>query len=159
MVKVNVNGLSDLAKALKELPPEIASKNGGPLKTALRAAAVVIQKDAKTRAPVDSGVMRDAINVMRDPRPGNVTERYVVKPTRSRKVQRIVRTAGGNKGSTDAWYWRMVEFGTKFMPARPFMRPAFDSQAGAALDKFKDILAAGIKRAARKVAKGKASGR
>lgn len=155
MVKVKVHGLSDLAAALKALPPEIASKSGGPLKTALRAAAVVIQDDAKSRAPVSSGVMRDAINVMRDPRPKGVTERYVVKVTKSRKVQRIVQTADGNKGSRDAFYWRFIEFGTKFVAARPFLRPAFDSQAGNALDKFKAILAAGIKRAAAKVARGK----
>ena len=63
-------------------------------------------------------------------------------------------------GPTRKGFWlAFYEFGTSKQPPRPFMRPAFDSQAGAALDKFKDILAAGIKRAARKVAKGKASGR
>lgn len=155
MVKVKVNGLAALAEALKALPPEIASKNGGPLKTALRAAAVVIQTDAKTRAPVLSGVTRDAISVLRDPRPGNVTERYVVKPTRSRRVQRIVQTKDGNKGSNSAWYWHFIEFGTKFITARPFMRPAFDSQADNALNAFIAKLQAGIKRAAAKVARGK----
>jgi len=155
VVKVKVHGLSDLAAVLKALPPEVASKNGGPLKTALRAAAVVIQDDAKARAPVDVGVLRDAINVVRDPRPSGVTERYVVKVTRARKVQRIIRTAKGNIGSRGAFYWQFLEFGTKFITARPFMRPAFDSQAGNALDRFKAILAAGIKRAAAKVARGK----
>lgn len=155
MVKVKVNGLGDLARALKALPPEIASKNGGPLKTALRAAAVVIQDDAKSRAPVDSGVLRDAISVKRDPRPLDVTERYVVKPTRSRRVQRIIKTKKGNIGSTSAWYWHFLEFGTKYITARPFMRPAFDSQKSNALQAFIGKLQTGIKRAAAKVARGK----
>lgn len=154
MVKVEVKGLAALAEALKALPAEIASKNGGPLKTALRAAAKVIQEDAKTRAPVQSGVLRDAISVMRDPHPGEVTERYVVKPTKARKVQKIIRTKKGNIGSTSAFYWHFLEFGTRNISARPFMRPAFEAQKQNALGVFSTNLGKGIKRAARTVARG-----
>lgn len=34
-------------------------------------------------------------------------------------------------------YWWLVEFGTSKMRARPFLRPAFESQKMAALEKFK----------------------
>lgn len=34
----------------------------------------------------------------------------------------------------DTWYWRMLEFGTENMQAKPFMRPALSQNADAATD-------------------------
>ena len=46
MVEVKLTGVDDVLASLKALPPEIVSKRGGPVKTALRKAAQVIRKQA-----------------------------------------------------------------------------------------------------------------
>ena len=46
MVEVKVTGIDGVLDALKALPPEIVSKRGGPVKSALRKAAQVIRKQA-----------------------------------------------------------------------------------------------------------------
>ena len=40
----------------------------------------------------------------------------------------------------DAWYWRFVEFGTRKMAARPFLRPALESRRRQAVDAIKQRL-------------------
>lgn len=143
MADVKVHGLSDLAAALKALPREIAGKNGGPLRSALRSAAVVIRNEARLRAPRESGRLSNAIAVPRDKSPGDVTERYVVKPKRGKS----------RNDPRGAYFWTFVEFGTEKQPKQPkqpFLRNAYDSRKDAALAEFKIKLTAGIKRAAKK---------
>lgn len=147
-LRVEVKGLRELGEALKALPAEIASKGGGPLSRALRASANVIRDEARTLAPVDliddDGVhLRDSIKVQRDPKPGNVTERMVVK----------VRFKRGDKVPRN--YMRFLEFGTELQPAQPFLRPAFDAKKDEALQVFVGQLSKGIAAAARKVARSK----
>ena len=49
--------------------------------------------------------------------------------------------AGGDGGKGgDTFYWRFLEFGTKNMPARPFLRPAIDETKEAAVDKFAEAM-------------------
>lgn len=158
MIQIKVEGLRELGEALKALPAEVASRSGGPLRGALQAAGRVFQKEAKKNAdtmPVSNVDDRDdyirtgrlgrSIAVKRDRNPRDVTERVVVKPR------------GGNQHTKPddkrAPYWDEVEFGTTKMPARPFMRPAADSQVHNALAEFKTKFGAGIKRAAAKAAR------
>jgi len=142
-VDVKVNGLAELAAALKQLPAEVASKNGGPLRVALRAAARVVADAAEVRAPKDTGRLGRAIAIQVDRNPGNVTERIVVRP-------RAGKSRTDPKG---AWYWHFLEFGTVKQPAQPFIRPAFDAVKNEALSAFKNRLAKGIVRAAKRAAK------
>ena len=48
----------------------------------------------------------------------------------------------GKKGnlSQDAWYWRFVEFGTRKMAARPFLRPALEAKRREAAQAMKERL-------------------
>jgi hypothetical protein len=43
-----------------------------------------------------------------------------------------------------------VEYGTSKMRAKPFLRPAFESQRGAAIDKMRSSTKMGLQNAARK---------
>jgi HK97 gp10 family phage protein len=147
-LKVDGNSLADLARALKELPKEVASKSGGPLRGALEAAGRVIRDEASLRAanlPVSNtddrddyirtGKLSKSIKSVRGPNPPpGVTEQVLVKPRKRR-------------------YWVPVEFGSSKMPARPFMRPAAEAKAQEALDVFQVKLKAGIERAAKKAAR------
>ncbi len=39
-----------------------------------------------------------------------------------------------------AFYWRFVEFGTRFRPAHPFIRPAYDTQKDATVKRWGERL-------------------
>jgi HK97 gp10 family phage protein len=84
---------------------------------------------------IRTGKLARSISIRRDPNPRDVTERAVIKPSRK------------------AWYWLFIEFGTEKMPARPFLRPAFEARKEEALRVFQTALGKAIKRAARKAAR------
>lgn len=77
------------------------------LRTAVHAGALVIENEAKERAPVRTGTLRRSIN----------TQVQDFSPTR------IVARIGPNTE-----YAAFLEFGTRRMAARPYMRPALDSK-------------------------------
>ncbi len=134
---VQVKGLADLQRALDQLPAKIEAN---VMRSALRQGANVIKDEAKAKVPVHLGALRDSIRVSTGMKRGTV--KATIK-------------AGDKK----AWYWRFVEFGTKahwikpknkkslFLAglaretvhhpgarAKPFMRPALDARAHAAIE-------------------------
>ena len=141
MSDIAIPGLAELQKLLDELPAKI-EKN--IVRGALRAAAKVVSEEAKSLCPVGSGALRDSIHI---------SVRY-----RNGKVQANI--SAGNK---TAFYAHMVEFGTArhlikpknrkslFLAGvfkelvdhpgakkQPFMRPAIDGKANAAVSTFAD---------------------
>ncbi|OOS03265.1 phage protein, HK97 gp10 family [Moraxella cuniculi DSM 21768] len=52
----------------------------------------------------------------------------------------------GKTGSS-AFYWHMVEYGTKYHQAQPFLRPAFENNKEQAVERFKQQLDKNIKKA------------
>ena len=127
-VTVKLTGLDELDRAVKKLPQRLQRR---VLNTALRASGRVIQKRAKSLAPVKSGVLRRSI---------------VVRTGKARKGSAtvFVTTTKGKGEKNDAWYAHLVEFGTKLVRARPFLRPAFDETQKEQLDAIGQTLAAGI---------------
>lgn len=140
-----ITGLKELQMALKDLPNNIA-KN--VLRGSVNAGASVIKKEAAARAPVYTGSVSQG-----HPPPGtlkrsvyqkaikelsNLTKQtFFVGVRKGKKYQKQ-----GKKGnlSQDAFYARFVEFGTSKMPARPFMRPAFEAKKSAAVEAIKAYL-------------------
>lgn len=122
---ISVSGLADLDRRLKALSADMGGKIA---RGATSAGARVIQKDAKRRAPKLTGTVQNAIVVKREKNTQLAAE-YAVGWKKPRK-----------KGQPDAWYGRLLEFGTVKMAARPHIRPAFDSQKGAAVDKIAQVL-------------------
>ncbi|WP_314384941.1 HK97-gp10 family putative phage morphogenesis protein [Pseudomonas brenneri] len=53
-----------------------------------------------------------------------------------------VRNPGG-----DTFHWRFIEFGTEFIPAAPFMRPAMETNTEAVTNRFSTELRAEIDKA------------
>lgn len=160
---VHVEGLDNVLRNLKALPKEMVSKSGGPAKTALRKAANVIRDEAEMRAPKDSGFMASQIVSRRDSKPQLVgaTEHYWVgvKGGGRRKYANTRRNRAKNRaGATyavagNAYYWRFVEFGTEKWGGKPFLRPAFESKKGEALDTFVREINAGIDKIVAKMRK------
>lgn len=134
MISAKVEGLSELSRRMKELEPKLRKS---ALRSAVSAGAQVIKKEAQTLAPVGTArLQKKAIYVTRSKRDSsNGVETFKVAVHQWRK--------GGNidaYGEKDAFYWRFLEFGTKFISARPFLRPAFESKKMEALEAMKQKL-------------------
>lgn len=118
--KFHIQGGKELDQALGRLPEKIERNVA---KSAVRAGANVIAKEARLRAPVDDGVLKRSIKV-------------VARSKRLGPAVVSVATRSGKKWQErgmNAWYAPLVEFGTRFRPATPFLRPALDSKAGEAI--------------------------
>lgn len=120
--------------------------------TALRAAAYegadIIRTEVVQRAPVRTGLLKSDAIVKRleEKSDGNERQTYLVTIRTGRRAyannarNRQKNRAGGSYRVTAAFYWRFIEFGTSKMPARPFMRPAFDSSRKTAQEAIKNKL-------------------
>lgn len=153
-----LHGLDDVLAKLKALPPEIASKRGGPVKAALRKGAVVIQKAAQenvrrvTQNTEEAGyastkTLEKAIVVRRDPNPqrSGANERYRVLISRKKYEGRDTKAVATG---------RYLEIGTEHQKAEPWMTPAYMSAREKALSTVEQELIKGVNRAIAKVSKG-----
>jgi len=139
---VRIEGLRGVLDALKQLPPEIVSKAGGPVKLSLKAAAKVIRVQAQDNvqriidepnigdAPSKSiGLLKSALIESRGKMPSGVKgERYTVRirPNRNYPTDR-------GENVTAAQIGRQLEFGTEKRQPKPWLRPAFDEKKEAAV--------------------------
>ena len=130
---VRIEGLKALDQALRQLPDRVA-RNG--LRASVYAGAKVVRDEARRRAPKAAEDLGP-----NQPPPGTLKRSVIMKQVReisSQHKQTFFVTVRhgkkyrkqGKKGklSQDAWYWRFVEFGTRKMAARPFLRPAFEAK-------------------------------
>lgn len=153
---VKVEGLAELGKALRDLPDRVA-RNG--LRASVYAGAKVVRDEARARAP-----KADQPLGPNQPPPGTLRRSVIMKHIRelsslTRQTFFVTVRHGkkyrkqGKKGnlSQDAWYWRFVEFGTRKMPARPFLRPALQAKRREAVQAMKDRLSERIELEAKKL--------
>lgn len=163
--QVTIAGLAGVLEALEALPREIASRNGGPVRTALGRGARLIKDEAVRRAPVATGKLQKNIIAARDRNPQRagpgIGERYIVG-VRGGARQKLANTRRNRRAGTvgqdavtqgNTFYWRFLEFGTAKMPAKPFLRPAFEAMKQAALDEVVSSLGKGIDRIAARLAR------
>lgn len=153
----SIKGLDGVLDMLKSLPAEIVSKRGGPVKTALRKGAVVLQQEAKSnirrvtqktesKGYVSTKTLENAVVVRRDPNPKRegANERYRVLLSRKKYLGRDLPVVATG---------RFLEFGTEHQRAEPWMAPAFMTAKERALNTVVDELNKGIQRAIKKAAK------
>ncbi len=125
---VRIEGLDNLKRKLAEVPKAMRKR---VLRNALAAGAREVRDVAKRNAPVMTlgtslnapyrkpGTVKQAIRVRTskaDRRAGDVGVFVNVRPAKS--GQR------GARNPNDPFYWRFLEFGTRKMPARPFLQRA-----------------------------------
>lgn len=112
------SGFGDLDRALAKLG---LGPSEADVRDALHEGAGLIVAEAQRLVPYDTGNLHDSIKVTDD---------------RDARLYGKVNGAGisvfvGPVGSTedgDAFYAQFVEFGTRYMGAQPFMRPAIASK-------------------------------
>ena len=123
-ILIQVEGLEEIKKALSNLAPEIQKK---VMDKAVRAQVVDWQKHAQSLAPV-SGKVRVV---------GRKGRQYVVTPGNLRRNIRVKKLKSPNPTESRygivvgkrAFYWHMVEFGSRNNVRRSFLRNTFDSRA------------------------------
>lgn len=151
LMTVEVKGLKELQSALLELPRKL---DRPVLNSALRTGARPMAAAARSRAPMDTGALRAAI-VVRAVRSREHSAEVHVGVTGARQVQKTDK-----KGRVrNVWkrtknflhYWLYHEFGTSKMPARPFLRPAFESNKAASAELIKTGLRDRIEKEATKL--------
>lgn len=112
---MKIYGMGDLRKNTDNF----ANKLKEILPYALKAGALIIQNEAKQRAPYKTGTLRRSIHTeMRS------------------KAQAVV--------GTDVEYAVYQEFGTSKMKAHPYLRPALDEKQQEVLDKINNIIKAEV---------------
>jgi len=127
--KFQVTGAQQLGANLIGVGRSVA---GNRLEAAGLAGGRVIAKDAARRAPRDTGQAAESIDAR------------IVDSQRHR-----VEIAIG-PGRYDGWYLLFHEIGTSKMPARPFLRPAFDEKQMDALREARRVFRSNILAAIRR---------
>jgi len=134
--EVRVKGLADLNKLLQQLPAKLEAN---VLRGALRAGAKVVMEDAKARVPVDTGQLRDGLKISTRSRRGVVSASVKATGKHSFIAPWIEYGVAAHQITARKGGWMF--FGGMFaksvdhpgMQARPFMRPALDGRAQAAV--------------------------
>jgi HK97 gp10 family phage protein len=158
---VRIEGLSEALRMLESLPAEIVSKRGGPVRFALRKAAVILQKEIRGNIDqiiatpnVDgsdtksTGALKASVAIKRRKMGmGQKGERFDVgifklskAYANNRKNVRSGRAGKNYEVLPPTYYAWFLEYGTEKMTAKPFMRPAFDSKRESVVSAFRDEL-------------------
>jgi HK97 gp10 family phage protein len=141
LIELRLNGLPELLEQLDELGTVTGAR---ALRTAARKAFGPVLEAAKSKVPVGEGDLRDSLKISVR-KGGNSGEDEDVVFRVGIKVGKVPGAAGGSKVAPSR-RWHLVELGTVKMPAKPYLRPALDSQRDAVLSMLTEELAKSIAR-------------
>jgi HK97 gp10 family phage protein len=167
---MRIEGLSELEKALQELP---RATGGNVLKRAIVKPAEVFAARARELAPVSvtpthNFHLKDEIKVGKPKviSPGKAAFAAAMAEGATRaeagQAARAANAAGGGQGrhavvqvgpTHRAFYGLFGEFGTSHHPPHPFMRPAWDELAPSMVQMIGDTLAEEIEKARKRLAR------
>lgn len=161
MAETRIAGVKEFLAALQALPEDLGKK---AVWTALGGAGAEVKKAATELVPVlaqatdtrKPGTVRDAIRVSRSKMNKGQQGFYEVivrvKPLGKgkKKAAKAAGALSGVNNPDDPFYWWYLEFGTSKMPARPFMRPAFENTKTRQLATMQARMRKGIERLAEK---------
>lgn len=140
---MRVEGLKDLQAQLLQLGYIFAGKK---LAAAARKAFLPVLEDARNRVPSDTGALRESLRVTRRrPKKGDLVVRVGLR------IDARAETAPGQVPPSRRWHF--IEFGTKKLAAKPFLRPALDGSSSTVIETLKDELARAISREVKKRAR------
>lgn len=124
---IDIKGADQLLKRMRELPQKFARRGA---RRAARRAMIPVRDAARSTA-----------RQFDDPNSPQQIWKEIVIAESSRQgkqvngiVMRVGVRGGARKGSSDVWYWRLLELGTEKMRARPFLRPALENNSQSVAD-------------------------
>lgn len=120
MIKFNQAELAALEKRMADITEKVAKK---ALRTAARKAMNEVRNDAKEAAPVETGLLGKNFAV-------------TTKFKQADLYAKVGIRGGAKENEETPFYFRFVELGTKSIQAKPFLRPALESNASQILDTF-----------------------
>jgi len=158
VVSLRLEGFNELLQQLHQVEAALEHKLA---QEAVEAGAQVVLAQAIANVPVDEGVLKSQLRISR-PR----------KRSRSRAAALVGTGTKYARGRVDGFYGSFVEYGhflgkrhptrkagsslgargqqRKWVPPKPFIRPAVDSKGAEAIEAMRSVLAAGIEAAARR---------
>ncbi len=154
---IQLQGADGVLYLLLQLPAEVVSKNGGPVKTALRKGArVIFIEEALNLARVTGNLTVEEYEGTKLLAKSLVITRGKA-PTDGkgeRVLIRIKRKSYTRKGKpvTTLKTAQLLEYGSSTQPAEPWIRPAFQSKAAQAINTTTAELIIGLDRVVKKLA-------
>ena len=156
-----LKGVDELLAKLQTITYETQRKTG---RAALRKASSIVRDAAITNAAnIDNAATRENIsknirlqwNNRQFKRTGNLGFRVGVLGGAKRVAKAVGEMQGKGKANPggDTYYWRFLEFGTKYIAAIPFLRPALEQNTQKATDAFIEQYKKGIDSAVKRAAK------
>lgn len=141
-LQVRLHGTREILDAMRQLPQKLDRKL---LNKSLLAGALLTRDEARRLAPVlqkpdprrRAGVLQRAIKAVAvRPERHSATVWVRVRPLTRKQIARFKKKHGkaASDNPNDPYYWRFIEFGTSKLPARPFMRRAFEITKFAAVE-------------------------
>lgn len=124
-VRFEMEGWEELERKLQSLGDRMQSQD--VLEEALMAGAEVVREAIAAAAPRRTGILSSDIHV-----------------SRKGRIKYSVRIGPGLQG----FYGRFLEHGTSKMPAKPFMRPAFEASNDAAQEAIRQAIWQAVQEAA-----------
>lgn len=157
---VKLDGIEAIKRALADLPKEV---QGRPIRNALMSGAKPIRLHASRihQWHDDTGFLRTAIvsyavkkneHQYTDQVRVGVLKRRKKRESKKLKAARAKRQARQTKKIVTPYYWHYLEFGTSRIAARPFLRPAFESEKSGSAKLITDKMREEVDKAAKKVA-------
>lgn len=134
---MKVHGLAEIDRALERLPKDVAKKE---LRASLMAGGAILQKEWKNRAPVraEPGYIRRSF--------GETGRGFLKQSIRRAILKRGTASMTVGVGIGRAFWGMLIEFGTRFMPARPWARPGWDAKKAQVLAAIKERLIKGVEK-------------
>ena len=138
VVDADVIGAAETIEALRALPAALMRRT---IRDALRAGTRILLQEEATTVPIGAGT---------ESRPGGTLFRSLrVFPYRVGKKQMRVFVGAGPEG----FYGRFLEYGTRFMPAKPWLRPALHAAFSPVLQAARTEIDSGLDKTVREVAR------
>lgn len=160
-IKIDKAGIAGVMRALDDLPEQFRKSAE---KAVLRAGAKPILKAAKSKVPVDTGMLKKSLGIsVHANRSGWISAR--VGPRKGFKSKNLTgrNRVRATKGKRSTWQERKladaqeiswyVETGTPHSAAKPFIRPAIDEAANQVLEAMASGLDKHLTRVAARLAK------
>jgi HK97 gp10 family phage protein len=118
--QIRMQDVETLVKRFKELRKDAKVRQA--IRAGLRAGAKLMATDAKQNAPIFQGKYPASRQAKR--KPGTLRRFIRVRSMKRSRVRFGMMIASYYTG--DAYYGSFLEYGTKNIKPRPFLRPAFD---------------------------------
>lgn len=131
MITFNRAELAALERRLNELTEKVAKK---AVRSAARKAMKKVRDEARANAPKDTGLLELNFGLLTKARDEEVSAKVGVR-------------GGAKRNDSTPFYFRFQEFGTRDIPARPFLLPALENNAQDVLDTLVSELKAALEQA------------